>query len=214
MADTPAGETVPPGDSQTPVTTPAAPVANASDPAEVDRLRKEKEQADLRIRQLENEKVARDKADEEARQKQLEEKEEWKTVAEEAKSKLDAIEAEKATAERNAELKAESAKVLDEFAPEVKKVAETAGMSLADNTAEAIAEFKTKLTALAETVKAPTPAGNNPPPRGDDASLPSAEVLTAIKYGNKDARKAYIQQSPSIQAVKKELQRQAGADFS
>jgi hypothetical protein len=214
MADTPTGETVTPEAPSNEAPAVATPVVNAPD-AEVERLKKEADQARMRANQVQNE-LDKIKADQEAaRLKALQDQEEWKTVAEESQAKLDKYEADKADAERKAELTTEANTVLAEFSPEVKKVAETAGMSLTDNTPEAIAEFKTKLTSLAETVKAPTPAGNNPtPPVTGDTNLRSEEVVTAMRYGSKDARKAYIQQSPSIQAVKQELQRQVGVNFS
>ena len=83
MSDTtPIVETVKteaPSNNATPTATPQV---NAVDTAEVERLRKEKEQADMRIRQLENEAKKRQEADEATRLTQLEEQNEWKTVAE------------------------------------------------------------------------------------------------------------------------------------
>lgn len=129
-------------------TTPAAPVANASDQAEVERLRKEKEQAEMRARQLENEADARKKADEEAEKKKLEENEQFKTLHEQDQAKIRELEADKAANEKKAEVKTKADEVMGEFSPEVRKLAEEVGVSLTDTDEASVNAFKERLDKL------------------------------------------------------------------
>src|SRR4051812_21998082 len=112
MADTPTGETVTPEALENKVTPVAAPVANAVDPAEVERLRKEVEQTNLRNRQLQNEADARKKAEDERVAKELESQNEYKLLHEQEKAKREELEAEKAANEKQKEVNNASAEVL------------------------------------------------------------------------------------------------------
>lgn len=156
MADTPNGETVTPGDSQTTVQTTSTPSnqGNQVDTAEVERLRKEAEQAKMRAQQLENEKLAREKTDEEARQKQLEEQNEWKTIAEQNQAKLDAFEREREESVKKIELETAEAEILKEFPQDVADAAKDLDLGLSENSEEAKEALKTKLTKLSEKVSA------------------------------------------------------------
>lgn len=211
MADTPNGETVnPQAPSNEPSSTPAPVVDNSSDSA-VEAAQKEAAQATLRANQLANEN-AKLKADQEAAaRKQLEEKEEYKTLWEKEKAERENLLAEQQSATQRAEADTKSKEVFAQFSPDVVKVAEAAGMSLSDTSPDAISQFESKLKTIAETVKTPGVTGNNPVPEtprqpGD----PDPELVKAMRYGNKDARRKYIQESPSIQAAKKTLQEQVG----
>lgn len=190
--------------------TPAPAVDNSSDSA-VEAAKKEAAQATLRANQLANEN-AKLKADQEAAtRKQLEEKEEYKTLYEKEKTERENLIAEQQTAAQKAEADVKAKEVFAKFSPEVAKVAEAAGMSLSDTSPEAISQLETKLQTIADTVKAPGVTGNNPvpvTPRAEGEMDP--EVLKAMAYGNKNARREYISKSPSIQAVKAELQKQVG----
>lgn len=180
MADTPnPGETVnPEAPSNTPVQTPAAtpPVANASDPADVERLRKELEQANLRARQLENEKAAREKADEEAEAKRLESNQEYKTLLEQEREKRLALEREAEEREQKAELTEAKSGVLKDFSDEVKVQAEKLGIDLTASDETSVAAFKEKLDTInTGLVNNGTITPNNPHtptqknvPTGDD----------------------------------------------
>lgn len=147
MADTPTGETVTPGDSQTTVPTPA-PTGNAADQAEVERLRKEAEQQNLRIRQLENERVAREKADEETKRRELEEKEEYKTLYEKTEAELKTRREKEESETRSKELATAGEAVLKDYPKEVQELAATAGISLTDDSEAGKALLKEKLDAI------------------------------------------------------------------
>lgn len=156
MADTPTGETVTPGDSQTNATTTStpAPAQDNVSAAEVERLRKEAEQKELRIRQLENERKAREEKEEAERQKQLEEQNEWKAIAEQNKAKLEAFEKEREEAIAKIELEKAENEVLGEFSEDVKAAAKDLELSLTEPSDEAKEKLRAKLTKLQEKVAA------------------------------------------------------------
>lgn len=196
MADTPTGETANPGDSQTTVPTSATPSVNAVDPAEVERLRKEAEQARMRANQLENELKKKAEEEEAARQKQLEEQNEWKLVAEQNKAKLEAIEREREEAEARQALTNATNQILSSFSSEVQEEAKALGITLLSTDDSAQADFKAKLERLNTKVSAnATPSANNPTPRvtTDDA------LLLRVRSGDRAAREQAI---GSLQAVK------------
>lgn len=175
-------------------------------------LRKELEKSKMEANMLrnQNDKLARER--EEAQRKELEEKEEWRTIAEQEKAKREALETEKQQAAKTVELESATKEIFNGFKPEVIELAQTAGLKLEDTTEEAKALLKDKLQAIADKVPAATVAGNNPTPPAPATNLNSEEVIKSMRYGNKEARREYIKQSPSIQAVKKELQRQVGVE--
>jgi small-conductance mechanosensitive channel len=165
MADTPNGETVTPGDSQTTVQTPATtPVVNASDPAEVERLRKEKEQADLRIRQLENQAAAREKADAETQAKKLEEDQKFKELWEQERQEKETLIREREEAQRKTELEAATSNLFKDYSPAVQELARTAGLALSDDSDTAQADLKAKLDTFASKIGSPKVGPNNPGP--------------------------------------------------
>lgn len=175
MADTPVtGETVTPGDSQTTVQTPAAPVANASDPAEAERLRKESEQKDIRIRQLENEAAARKKAEDEAAAKQLEEQEEFKKLYETEREKREQLERSQEASTRQAELSTATEEVLKDYPEAVVNLAKTAGLGLSDTTDEAKASLKEKLDAFKATVSPGSQTATSTNPSTNDVPVTTA----------------------------------------
>jgi len=176
MADTPTGETVTPGDSQTPGTPPAAPVANA-DNAEVERLRKEKEQADMRVRQLENERKERETREADARQKQLEEQDEFKQLYESERQKREKLESDQEAAKRSVELAQATEGIFKDYPTEVVELAKTAGLGLSDDTEAAQATLKEKLDAF----KARVAPGSQEPSSSNPSS--SAPVETGSTGG-------------------------------
>lgn len=139
-------ETPNPGDSQTTVTPPATtPVVNAVDLTEVERLRKEAEQARMRANQLEKEKEARDKADEEARLKRLEEENQYKELYEQEKAKREGLETEAEKKQREAEVAETKQKILGDYSDAVKQEAEEFGFDLTTTDEADVEAFKDKL---------------------------------------------------------------------
>lgn len=203
MADTPKeGETVTPGASQTPVTTPApAPAGNASDPAEVERLRKEAEQAQLRVRQLENEKKAREEAEAEAKRKQLAENEEWKTLAEQNQAKLDELQKEREAEQRSNELNAATKEVFAKYPAEVIELAEETGMGLNDVTDEEKAKLTAKLDKIATKVVTGKKVTPNNPANPQNTST-NAELVQRMRAGDRTARAEVISNLSAVKAMR------------
>lgn len=198
MADTPKeGETVTPGDSKTEVTTPSAPQSapapqvNTTDNSEVDKLKKELEQAQMRANQLENEKKKRDEADAEAKRKQLEEQDEWKQIAEQERIKREELENERQEAERTQTLKFAEDTIFAEFSEDAIEVAKEAGLSLKDDSDEAKADFKTKLQKISDkVVNSNKVTPNNP--GGSIQNEDRSEKVAKMRQGDKQARDEVI----------------------
>lgn len=200
MADTPAGETVTPESLSNEGTPVATPVVNAADPAEVEKARKEAEQARMYANQLENKLKAKEAEEAAAKAKQLEEKEEFKTLYEQTQSQLKEIQDAQAAAERRAELNKASDALLAEYPANVQTIAKTAGLTLSDDSDEAQKAFKEKLEALKNTVGSPAPSANNPRPPANNASKP--ELLQRMRGGDQKATLEYIRELPSIKRMK------------
>jgi len=204
MADTDnAPETVTPGDSQTTVQTTAPAPGNAVDPAEVERLRKEREQIEMERNRLRNQLAEREKAEEEARQKQLAANEEWKQLAEQNQAKLEALEKEREEAQRTAELKEATSSVFAQFPADVVEVANEAGLSASDNTEEAKEALKSKLEKIAAKVSTTTTTAPNNPSTQPVTASTRAELLERAKYGDKEARMQAISNIPAVEAMRK-----------
>jgi len=151
--DTPKGETAqsqPLDNNVTPTTTPVVNV----DTAEVERLRKEAEQARMRANQLENELKKKNDAEAEARQKQLEEQQEYKTLYEQEKAERERLAQERELESLTQTIKSEEAKITAAYPQEVLDIAKELGFSLTDSSDEAVATFKAKLDKVSEKVGA------------------------------------------------------------
>jgi chromosome segregation ATPase len=200
MADTPtSGETVvPEAPSNTPVQTPApTPQGNASDTAEVERLRKEVEQANLRARQLENEKLAREKADEEAEAKRLESNQEYKTLLEQERAKREDLERAEEARTQKAELDAAKADVLKDFSEDVQKQAEDLGIDLSNAEEATVTSYKEKLTKLNDSFGSNgRPTSNNG--RQTNPKYDEHEVLQAYAKGDNTAIEEAMNRIPWI----------------
>lgn len=200
MADTPTGETANPGDSQTTVTTSATPPqVNAVDPAEVERLRKEAEQARMRANQLENELKKKAEAEEAARQKQLEEQNEWKQIAEQERAKREAYEKEREEAEVRQQLEAAQNSILSQFSTKVQEIAKETGISLNEASDDAQENFKKKLQRLSDELSTTTaPSANNPAP----SNINPDERLRLIRNNDPQARFDAISNLEAVKAMR------------
>lgn len=199
MADTPTGETVTPEAPSNNVTPTATPAVNAVDPAEVERLKKEAEQARMRANQLENELKKRTEAEEAARLKQLEENEEWKSVAEQERAKREALEAEREAETRNRELKQATNQVFSQFPAEVIEIAEETGLGLNDTSEEAQAALKAKLEKIATKVVTEKKVTPNNPQNPTPPAAGRDQLIQNMRAGDKNARQQVIS---SLEAVK------------
>lgn len=178
MADTPNGETATPGDSKTTETTTATPQVNAVDTAEVERLKKEAEQARMRAQQLENELKAKREAEEAEKAKQLEEQNQYKSLWEQSQAKLKEAQEQREREERQKAIESGTQEVLSQFSKEVVEIAKEAGLSLNDTTDEAKNLLKEKLEKIqSKVVRDAQPTPNNPANRSTTNNLPSGDEM-------------------------------------
>lgn len=180
MADTPTGETVTAGDSQTLVQTSAPVPGNAVDPAEVERLRKEAEQAKMRANQLENELAAKRQAEADAQAKKLEEDGQLKEALAAERAEKQRLLDEKDAAERSALLNKETGDVLSKYSPAVVDIAKTAGLSLVDDSDEAKADLSKKLDDIAAKLGGQARVDSNNPPVSTPPTQSKEALLGAM----------------------------------
>lgn len=218
MADTPPeGETVTPAPLPNDGTPVATNPVNVTDPAEVERLRKEAEQARMRANQAQNE-LDRLKADaEEAQKKQLEEQQEFKQLYEKTNSELQAIRDSQAAQQRDAELKTATQDMLKDYPAEVVKAAEIAGLGLSDDGEAAKASLKDKLEALKATVapngtpvNSSNPAPAAPAAQGEQQGLGKPRIIgedsgaIVRDTANPDKVHEYLKDNPGILRMKQD----------
>lgn len=202
MTDTPNSETVvEPKNDATPSV--PAPQVNTVDTAEVERLKKEAAQAQMRANQLQNMLDKKAAEEEAARLKQLEENNEWKSIAEQNRAKLEALEAEREAEERSKELAAAKQEVFKEFPAEVIEIAEETGLSLSEATEEEKANLKAKLERIQTKVVTNKPVTPNNPANPAPLDADRSEKLKRMAYGDKQARQEIISSLPGVEAMRK-----------
>lgn len=180
--ETPKGETPVVTDPKTNANpTPPAPQVPSVDTAEVERLRKEAEQATMRANQLANQLKAKEDAEAEAKAKELEEQNKYKDLFEQEKAKRQEIEAAKEKADRDTAIKAEQDKVFSEYPDEVKSLAEEVGLNLTDTEDDTIAAFKSKLDNISSKIKAPKVTPNNPGNQAPKTDLTPQETYEMLR---------------------------------
>lgn len=183
MADTDAKapETATQGTSQTTVQTDAPAQGNAADQAEVERLRKEREQLEMERNQLRNKLEAEEKAKEEARQKKLEEDSEYKSLWEEEKQRREEAEREREVREEREALAKAKSQILADYPEEVRTEAEELGIDLlSESDADT---FKQKLDRLNKRQDTGTkPKANNG--RVTEPTRTRGELLQEYAKGN------------------------------
>ena len=191
----------------------AAPVQDNSN-AELERLRKEKEQAEMRANQLQNQLSEKEKADEAAKAKKLEEEGQYKELLDKERAARQALELEKDTKERQAQLEKDTHEVFSKYNPAVVELAKTAGLSLVDDTDEAKASLQEKLDTFATKLGGTTRVeANNPAPT---VQTPTSKEELIGKIGDPSIRprerdeltRQYLRNSESL----KNMKRQAGIE--
>ena len=200
MTDTPnPGETV---ETKNDATQSPAPSATPSiDAAELERLRKEAEQAKMRANQLENQLKKKQEEEEAARLKQLEEQNEWKTVAEQERLKREELERERETEQRSRELKSATQGIFKDYPQEVIEIAETTGLSLSDTDEAAQSQLREKLDAIkAKVAVSDTPRPSNP--ATNTPAQDQVQLLERLKHGDRQARQDAIANLEAVKAMK------------
>lgn len=201
MADTPNGETVTPTPLENTNGQPATPVVEKkTDDGEVERLRKEAEQATMRANQLANQLKAKEDAEAAAEAKRLEQKEEFKTLYEQEKAKNEESARERAAEEQRKAVTEAAHGVLSDYSDDVKETAKDLGLDLTEVTDEAVAEFKGKLDKIQTRIGSSqrvTPNNPNAPSSKQDYS---GEELRQI-LNDPVKRDAYYRQKNGVTAM-------------
>jgi DNA repair exonuclease SbcCD ATPase subunit len=164
MADTPIGETGTPTPLENGATNPTTPpiMEKKTDDGEVERLRKEKEQAEMRANQLANQLRAKEDAEASAKAQELKDKEEYKTLYEQKEAELEEIRRERETEAKHAATTEAADKVLSDYSDEVKEMAKEMGLSLQDATDDSTTEYKSKLDKIQARLGGQRVTPNNP----------------------------------------------------
>lgn len=198
-------------------TAPAEPVKNeapaATTPtvtqAELDEIKRQKDQAEMRARQLENEKVEREKREEEARRKKMEEDGEYKTLLERTTQELEALKAEREAEAKKSEISSAEFTILNGYTSEVRDAAKELGISLTDDTEESKQAFQARLDVIKGRFgeeQQPKIQGNNQPPMQTPTNLEERAKLVSAARFSPDASMQVI---GSLDAIK-EMRKQAG----
>lgn len=177
-----------PGETGTPkapenVTPPPAPApGNAGvDVSEVEKLRKERDQAQMRANQLEKEKKTREDAEAAKQSKELEEQNEYKTLHEQEKAKREALESQIENETKSKELDKARVEALTDYSDGVKALAEETGLALDSTDETAIAAFKEKLDKIQKMVGNGKVGPNNPGRSTGQPELSGNELKLALK---------------------------------
>lgn len=178
------------------------PVTTDNSNAEVERLKKEAEQARMRANQLENELAAKNKAEDEARQKQLEENEEYKTLFEREKERRESLEKDQQTALDRAKISTAKSEVLAKFPKEVVEAAEITGMSLSDASDEAKTEFENKLKALSDKIGPKKTASGNNQAQQVNVAPERAQLLDGVRRGDPSSTRQAISGLESLKTMR------------
>lgn len=195
MADTPTGETVTPEAPSNEATPPATPVVNA-DAAEVERLKKEAEQARMRANQLQNQLDQKAKEEEEATRQKLEEENQYKSLYEQEKAKREAFETEQERNQREAELARVKQDALKDYPEEVRTEAEELGIDLSDaSNVDAYKARLDKLNARYENANKVTPNNGRP---STNTKRSKHEILQDYASGNSKAFDEALSSVPFI----------------
>jgi hypothetical protein len=209
MNDTPNGETAPldavKNDATQPTTT------NTDADQRFAEIQKKLEQAEMRARQLENEKKEREKQEEVARNKKLEEDNEFRTLYEREKAQREALENEREENEKLQGISKLKSEIFAQYSPEVIEIAEAAGMTLYENSDEAAEQLKSRLDVIKSKV-AVEPVkkviGNNG--NIDTATDDDRDAYLKMRFDDstiaKQARQSVISKLPALD----EMRRNAG----
>lgn len=163
MADTPDGETGTQVEPKNNVNNPVTPVEEKKpDAAELERLRKEKEQAEMRANQLANQLKAKEEAEQAAKVKELEEQNKYKDLYEQRDARVKELEAEADRKEREAQVKGKTDEIFKDYPAAVREIAEEADLKLPDTDEDSVEAFKKKLDNFKAKIGNEKVTPNNP----------------------------------------------------
>lgn len=169
---------------------------------------KRAEQAEMRARQLENEKKDREKLDEVARQKQLEDNEEFKTLYEREKEARERLEAERQDEDTRKTIQSAKAEIFAGYSPEVIELAEATGIDLYDESDASQEAFKAKLDIITSKIPTTTKTvhGSNPSPTAPALTDDTKVLLNRLRYDDRSisrsARRTLISNLPELREMR------------
>jgi hypothetical protein len=192
------------------LTTAAPTKDNNVNQAEVARLRREVQEAQM----WKNKATQLEQAQQEQTRKSLEEKEEFKTLYEQTQSKLNEIQEAQASQERQAQLKTATEEVFKNYSADAVELAKTAGLGLSEDSDTARASLKEKLDAFQAKVggSPQRPGANNP--RQTTSEVVERSQLTARNAdgvsplalaqakGDDSVLRQYVRGIPAIERMK------------
>lgn len=151
--------------------------AQAIDNAELERLRKEAEQAKMRANQLENQLKAKQEAEEAEKAKQLAEQNEFKTLYEQERAKSEELRKQQEEKERQAELDRAKTEALNSVSQEAQTLASELGITLTSADEDAVEAFKAKLAKVQERISSEAKITPNNPGSPRKPDVPEGEEL-------------------------------------
>lgn len=198
--ETPSGETPVVTDPKTNAT-PTVTQPSAVD-AQLEKLRKEAEQATMRANQLANQLKAKEDAEAAAKAAELAEQNKFKDLYEQEKAKRLEVETAQAEAERKSLLKEASDKLFAQYPEQVKSLAEKTGMTLTSADEDDVAAFKARLDEVSTLVKQPKVTANNPGERSTVTAMAPMD-LHAIANDPKKFEEYLKKNNPGVAAMMK-----------
>lgn len=198
--ETPSGETQVVTDPKTNAT-PTVTQPSAVD-AQLEKLRKEAEQATMRANQLANQLKAKEDAEAAAKAAELAEQNKFKDLYEQEKAKRLEVETAQAEAERKSLLKEASDKLFAQYPEQVKSLAEKTGMTLTSADEDDVAAFKARLDEVSTLVKQPKVTANNPGERSTVTEMAPMD-LHAIANDPKKFEEYLKKNNPGVASMMK-----------
>jgi hypothetical protein len=203
--DTKPSETATPAEVKNDATPPSVPAdqVNATDNSELEKLKKEKEQAEMRANQLANQLKAKEDAEAETKRKQLEDQQEWKQIAEQNQAKLDAIQQESDEKAKAETLRLAEETIFAEFSQEAIEVAKEAGLALPEDSDSARQTFKEKLQKISDKVVSSNKVTPNNPGTTPETS-DRAELVERMRNGDKEATGKVVSELKSLDFMRQQ----------
>lgn len=196
-----------------------APAATSTvTPEEAAELKRQRDQAEMRARQLEKEKQDREKQDEEAARKKLAQDSEYQTLAEREKERADRLQQEIDDTNRRTTLQQAENSILSGFSSEVRDTAQDLGINLLDDDDTSKTAFTQKLESIQTRLGAPAPTvkGNNPPPssKPNTDNVEKDKDLARLRYSDNPEAKGVADAAKkrvfsNLESIK-EMKRSAG----
>lgn len=204
----PETDTIPSGQPET-TPKPLENDAHVTDASLQEQLKKERQERmaqNAELNRLREEKKKREDTDAAAERKRLEENGEALELARREKDRADAAEKALTDREKSEALQKGTAEIFAKYPNTIKKVAQTAGLSLLDDTEEAKTALTEKMDAIAKDINGNQRVrGNNMPPQEQQTDPNRATALKKLKFGDKSQETMHelLKDNPGIVGMKR-----------